>query len=158
MVNISVIGGSKINDTTCKIAIEVGRLLAERGVTVVCGGLGGVMECVAKGVKEMGGISIGILPGSDPGEGNKYLTAAIPTGIGYARNFLVVRAGKVAIAIDGSTGTLSEASFAIAEGKSVVAIGDLVIQPTKEKEGKFFKVNTAREAVDLAIELASGVS
>lgn len=155
MFNISVIGGSQVSDETCKVAIEIGRLLARRGVTVVCGGLKGAMECVAKGVREENGIIIGILPGNDPNEGNEYLTAAIPTGIGYARNFLVVRAGKVVIAIDGSTGTLSEASFAIAEGKDVVAIGDLVLYPKKKKEGKFFSAKTAQEAVELAIKIAS---
>ncbi|MGC8574434.1 MAG: TIGR00725 family protein [Thermoplasmata archaeon] len=150
MVNVSVVGGSQVSDEICDIAIEVGRLLAKRGATVFCGGLDGVMKCVSKGVKMGGGISVGILPGYSTDEGNEYLTIKVPTGMGYARNFLVVRAGDVVIAIDGSTGTLSEASFAIAEGKDVVAIGDIVINPKKEKEGKFFKAKTPKEAVDLA--------
>lgn len=150
MVNVSVIGGSQVSDEICDIAIEVGRLLAKRGATVFCGGLDGVMKCVSKGVKMEGGISVGILPGYSKDEGNEYLTVRVPTGMGYARNFLVVRAGDVVIAIDGSTGTLSEASFAIAEGKDVVAIGDIVINPKKEREGKFFKAKTPQEAVDLA--------
>ncbi len=150
MVNISVIGGSKVPNDICEIATEVGKLLAKKGAIVFCGGLGGVMECVSKGVKEENGIAVGILPGYTTKEGNNYLSVKIPTGMGYARNFLVVRAGDIVIAIDGSTGTLSEASFALAEGKDVIAIGDITIDPKKENEGKFFKVNTPKEAVELA--------
>ena len=155
MLNISVIGGSEIPTKTCEVAREVGRLLARGGATVFCGGLSGVMECVAKGVREENGLVIGILPGNIPEEGNKYLSAALPTGLGFARNFLVVRAGKVVIAIDGSTGTISEASFALAEGKDVIAIGDLEFVPKKKSEGKFTKVTSPKEAVELALRLAS---
>lgn len=154
MINISVIGGSRVSEEICEIAAEVGRLLAERGVTVICGGLEGVMTCVARGVKEKNGIVIGILPGSDPNQGNEYLTAAIPTGIGFARNFLVVRAGKVVIAIDGSTGTLSEAAFAIAEGKDLVVIGSTPVQPRKPNEGRVFNAKSPAEAVDIAMRIA----
>jgi uncharacterized protein (TIGR00725 family) len=157
VLNISVIGGSEIPQETCEIAKEVGRLLAKSGVTVFCGGLTGVMECVAKGVREENGLVIGILPGNRSEDGNKYLSAAIPTGLGYARNFLVVRAGKVVIAIDGSTGTISEASFALAEGKNVIAIDGMELTPKKKSEGRYIRVKTPREAVDLAIKLASEV-
>jgi len=78
-----------------------------------------------KGSPGGNGLVIGILPGNRPEDGNKYLSAALPTGLGYARNFLVVRAGKVVIAIDGSVGTISEASFALNEGKKVIEIGDM---------------------------------
>ncbi|MCL4447591.1 MAG: TIGR00725 family protein [Thermoplasmatales archaeon] len=154
VLNVSVIGGSEIPAETCEVAREVGRLLAKRGATVFCGGLQGVMECVARGVREENGLVIGILPGSKPEEGNKYLSAALPTGLGYARNFLVARAGKVVIAIDGSTGTISEAAFALTEGKDVVAIGTLEFTPKKKNEGRFIKVKTPIEAVELAIKLA----
>ncbi len=150
MVNVSVIGGSQVSGDICDEAVEVGRLLAKKGATVFCGGLDGVMKCVSKGVRMENGTVVGILPGYSPEEGNEYLTVKVPTGMGYARNFLVVRAGEVVIAIDGSTGTLSEASFAIAEGKDVIAIGEITIVPKKEGEGKFFKVKTPQEAVDLA--------
>ncbi|MGC8562889.1 MAG: TIGR00725 family protein [Thermoplasmata archaeon] len=154
VLNISVIGGSEISSDTCSIAKEVGRLLARGGATVYCGGLSGVMECVAIGVREENGLVIGILPGTKPEEGNRYLSAAIPTGLGYARNFLVARAGKVIIAIDGSTGTISEASFAMTEGKTVISIGSFEITPKKEGEGKFIKATTPKEAVDLAFKIA----
>ncbi len=155
MVNVSVIGGSSVGKDVCESAVEVGRLLAKRGAKVFCGGLGGVMECVSRGVSEEGGTVIGILPGIRVEDGNRFLTAAVPTGLGYARNFLVVRAGQVVIAIDGSTGTLSEASFALAEGKDVIALGDMVIRPKKKGEGKFLKVGTPEEAVELAMDIAA---
>jgi uncharacterized protein (TIGR00725 family) len=154
VLNISVIGGSQVPNDVCEVAYRVGRLLAKRGATVFCGGLTGVMECVSKGVREENGLVIGILPGSVPEEGNKYLSAAIPTGLGFARNFLVVRAGKVVIAIDGSTGTISEASFALSEGKTVIAIGGMEFTPMKRKEGKFIKVQTPEEAVEMAVKIA----
>ncbi len=154
MLNISVIGGSDVPPEICEIATRVGKLLAKSGATVFCGGLSGVMECVSKGVREENGLVIGILPGNKAEEGNKYLSASLPTGLGYARNFLVARAGKVVIAIDGSTGTISEAAFALAEGKNVVAIGGLDLTPKKRNEGKFIKVSTPEEAVDLALKLA----
>ena len=88
ILNISVIGGSEVSSEICEVAMEVGRLLAKAGATVFCGGLSGVMECVSKGVREENGLVIGILPGTRPEDGNKYLSAALPTGMGYARNFL----------------------------------------------------------------------
>ncbi|MEM0140698.1 MAG: TIGR00725 family protein [Thermoplasmatales archaeon] len=154
-LTVSVIGGSKVSDEVCNLALEVGRLLARKGVIVFCGGLSGVMECVSKGVREENGIVIGILPGSSRDEGNKYLTVGIPTGIGFARNFLVARAGDAVIAIDGSTGTLSEASFALAEGKDVVVLGNMTIETKKEGEGKIIKVGTPEEAVDKALHIAA---
>ena len=154
-LNISVIGGSEVSPEICEVATEVGRLLAKAGATVFCGGLSGVMECVSKGVREENGLVIGILPGTRPEDGNKYLSAALPTGMGYARNFLVVRAGKVVIAIDGSVGTISEASFALNEGKKVIEIGDMDFNPKKKYEPNFRRAKTPKEAVDLAIEIAA---
>lgn len=152
--NIAVIGGSEVGNDYCEIAYNVGKLLAERKVTVFCGGLTGVMECVAKGISEHGGVAVGILPGTSVEQGNKYLSVRMPTGLGYARNFFIIRAAEAVIAIDGASGTLSEASFAITEGKSVVAIGDLKIDHRKEREGYFYTVKTEKEAVDKALEEA----
>lgn len=152
--NISVIGGGKVDEKYCKIAREVGFLLAARNIAVICGGLTGVMKCVAKAVKEAGGISVGILPGYKAAQGNEYLTVRIPSGIGLARDFLVVRAGDAVIAIDGSTGTKTEAYFALSEGKSVISIGNLDIKERKPTDGMFFHVETAEEAVDIALKEA----
>jgi len=154
MLNIGVIGGSSAENTYRGISESVGRILASKKVVVICGGKNGVMEWVSKGVSESGGTVVGILPGFSTEEGNSYLTVAIPTGIGYARNFLIVRASDALIAIDGSTGTLSEASFALTEGKSVVSIGNLNIGKIKDGDGKFFKADTAEEAVEIAIREA----
>jgi len=151
MHQVSVIGGSVVDESICSIARRLGNLLASKGYIIFNGGLGGVMECVSKGVQEAGGIVIGIIPSNTHMDGNRYLTAKIPTGMGFARNFLVVRAGEVVVAIDGSTGTLSEASFALAEGKTVIAIGEICAEPKKPNEGKMIRVNSPEEAV-LAVE------
>ncbi len=152
-INIGIIGGSHTNDYYCEIAYKVGELLAKRNVTVICGGKDGVMECVSKGVSDNKGIVIGILPGNDKSEGNKYLTIALPTGIGYMRNFLIVRASDALIAIEGFSGTTSEAAFAVSEGKTVVSIGDLYIK-RKETDGKLIKVERPEDAVEIAISEA----
>jgi uncharacterized protein (TIGR00725 family) len=154
MYNIGVIGGSTADDSYRPIAYEVGKLLAKKKATVFCGGLGGVMEWVSRGVSENNGIVVGILPGYLTSEGNQFLSIRMPTGIGYMRNFLIVRASEALIAIDGSSGTLSEASFAITEGKTVVSIGEMEIDHRKPGDGIFVHASDPMEAVDLAIHEA----
>ncbi|WEL18722.1 Putative Rossmann fold nucleotide-binding protein [Halorhabdus sp. SVX81] len=121
-MRVSVIGGSTVGEELYDQAREVGRLLAERGHEVVCGGRGGVMEAVARGATEAGGHTIGILPGADRGAANEYIETPIATGLGNARNALVVGNGDAAIAIDGSTGTLSEIALALDAGKPVAGL------------------------------------
>lgn len=150
MYNIGVIGGGKADERYREVSMELGRILARRKAVVFCGGMTGVMEWVARGVHEENGIIVGILPGMKMSSGNGYLTVKMPTGIGYARNFLIVRAAEAIIAVDGSTGTISEATFALSEGKSVIAIGSLDIESRKPQDGRIFRVETAIEAVDLA--------
>jgi uncharacterized protein (TIGR00725 family) len=101
----------------------VGRELGSRGAVLVCGGLGGVMEAACKGAKDAGGTTIGILPGSDRSAANPYVDFAIPTGLGEARNALVVRSADALIAIGGGYGTLSEVALALKAGKRVVGLG-----------------------------------
>jgi uncharacterized protein (TIGR00725 family) len=98
-------------------------LLAERGVVLVCGGLGGVMESACRGAKGAGGTTLGILPGTDRSAANEFVDVAVPTGLGEARNALVVRAADALIAVGGGYGTLSEIGFALKAGKRVVGIG-----------------------------------
>ena len=100
-------------------AITVGRLLAAAGVVVVCGGHAGVMEGVARGVTEAGGTCIGLLPGRDPAGGNDQLSVALATGLGEARNTVIVTASLVLIAIGGGWGTLNEVSAALKLGRPV---------------------------------------
>lgn len=121
-MRVSVIGGSTVTDEEYALAERVGRELAKRGHTVVCGGLTGAMEAVAKGASEAGGETIGILPGEDRAEANEYVDVAVATGIGDARNALVALNGDAAIAIDGGYGTLSEIALALNEGHPVAGL------------------------------------
>ena len=104
------------------VAEDVGRLLAEAGAVVVTGGLGGVMEAASKGAREAGGTTLGILPGSDRRDANPWVTVAVPTGMGEARNALVVRAADGLIAVGGEWGTLSEIALARTAGKPVAGL------------------------------------
>jgi uncharacterized protein (TIGR00725 family) len=89
---------------------------------VVCGGLGGVMEAACRGAKEGGGLTVGILPGTERAAANRFVDVAIPTGLGEARNALVVRAADALVAIGGGYGTLSEIALALKAGKRVVGL------------------------------------
>jgi uncharacterized protein (TIGR00725 family) len=104
-------------------AEAVGRGLAARGAVVVCGGLGGAMEAACRGAKEAGGMTVGLLPGLDRRDANPYVDVAVTTGLGEARNALVVRAADALIAVGGGYGTLSELGLALRTGKRVVGLG-----------------------------------
>lgn len=121
-MRISVIGGGRVSDDVIEIAETLGRELAERNHTLICGGLTGVMEGVCKGVANANGKSIGILPGTDPHSANEYVTTVIPTGLGHARNILVVMNGDGVIAVNGSGGTLSEIGFAFVMEKPIAGL------------------------------------
>jgi len=122
-VRVAVIGGSKATRAALDQAFEVGRRLAEAGAILVCGGLGGVMEAAARGASCAGGLTVGILPGSRPGDANPHIDLPIATGLGYTRNSLVVMNADAAIAIDGEFGTLSEIAYGRIYGKKVIGLG-----------------------------------
>jgi uncharacterized protein (TIGR00725 family) len=122
-MRVSVIGGGRIGPDVAETATAVGELLAQRGHTVVCGGLGGVMEAACRGAKEATGTTIGVLPGEDPTEANEYVDVAVATGLGHARNALVVMNGDAVVAIDGSGGTLSEVGFSFVYEKPIAGLG-----------------------------------
>ena len=122
-MRVSVVGGGTVTEEQAEAAEEVGRRLAERGHTVVCGGLGGVMEAACRSAGEAGGTTIGILPGEDRAAANPYVDIAIATGLGHARNPLVVMNGDAVIAVDGGPGTLSEIGFAGVFGKPIAGLG-----------------------------------
>ncbi len=151
--HIGVIGGSFAGEKYCNIAYNVGKYLAENNCAVFCGGKEGIMECVSHGVYDNNGMVVGIIPGENRMEGNKYLSISMPTGIGYLRNFFIIRASDAIIAIEGYSGTTSEAAFAISEGKSVVSIGDLQIR-TKDNDGKIIYENDPQKAVSIALHEA----
>ena len=122
-MRVSVIGGSRIEPTVAETTTEVGKVLARNGHTVVCGGLGGVMEAVCRGAKSEGGDTIGILPGEDPDGANEYVDVAVATGLGHARNALVVMNGDAVVAIDGGGGTLSEVGFSFVFERPIAGLG-----------------------------------
>jgi uncharacterized protein (TIGR00725 family) len=122
-MRVSVIGGSSVGESTAKRAREVGRLLATRGHVVVCGGLGGVMRSVCAGASAADGETIGILPTADRDDANEYVDTVVATGLGHARNALVVMNGDAVVAVDGGAGTLSELGFAGVFDRPVAGIG-----------------------------------
>lgn len=119
---IGVIGAGSCNDMIYRIAEEMGSRIAEAGAILVCGGLGGVMEAAAKGAKEKGGLTIGIIPGFNKEDANNYIDIPIVTGLSHARNVLVVRSSDIVIAIAGGYGTLSEIALALKMDKTVIGI------------------------------------
>ena len=139
-----MVGPREASPEETATAEEVGELIARRGAVLVCGGLEGVMEAACRGARAEGGTSVGILPGLDRDAANPHLDVALPTGLGEARNALVVNAADAVIAIGGGYGTLSEIGLALRAGKPVVGVG------TWEIEG--VEVATAPEtAVDRAL-------
>ena len=119
---VSVVGSGTASEELYEKARQIGRLVAGRGATVVCGGRSGVMEAAARGAAEAGGTAIGILPDEDRGGANEYLTYSVATGTGHARNLAVVCSGDVVIAVGGEYGTLSEIGLALKVGRPVVAL------------------------------------
>ena len=101
----------------------MGRELGSRGVVLVCGGLGGVMEAACRGAKEAGGTTVGILPGTDRSDANEFVDVPIATGLGEGRNAILVRSAEALIAIGGGYGTLSEIALALRRGNRVVGLG-----------------------------------
>jgi uncharacterized protein (TIGR00725 family) len=117
-----VVGAGDASATDAAAADAVGRELAGAGAVVVTGGLGGVMEAASRGAREAGGVTVGLLPGTDRAAGNPWLTIAVPTGLGELRNGLVVRAADALVAVGGGYGTLSEIALALKLGKPVVGL------------------------------------
>jgi len=146
-VIVGVIGSSLASGKPYEQAVEVGRIIAQRGATVLTGGLGGVMEAACKGAKDAGGQTIGILPGFDTKDANPYVDIPIVTGLNHARNIVVVRTSDVLIAVGGEYGTLSEIAFALKLRKPVVSLGSWEVG-----EG-IKKAASPADAVDIAFEL-----
>lgn len=146
-MRVCVIGGSTVTEEAYEAAKTVGRELASRGHTVVCGGLTGVMEAACHGAVSEDGHTIGILPGDDPDDANPFVDTAIATGLGNARNALVVLNADAAIAIDGNYGTLSEIAFALDAGLPVAGL------ETHDIEG-IEAVDSPRAAVEYVEERA----
>lgn len=145
---IAVIGAGKCSRKLRDMAAEIGRYVAENGGVVLCGGLGGVMEGAARGAKEAGGTTIGIIPSENKADANQFIDYVIPTGFGQARNVLVVRAADAIVALPGKFGTLSEMAFALVSGKPIVSV-----QAWKLGE-EILQVEDPIEAAKIAMDLA----
>ena len=155
-IKISVIGAGDAAHDECRIAYEVGSLIAERGCVLITGGLGGVMEAASKGAAKKGGIVIGILPSLDPNSANKFVNIPLPTGLGEGRNLLVARSSDGVIAIGGKLGTLSEIAFALKSGKPVVGVGTWELDSARvEPCSGIIKASSADEAVHLLLSKIS---
>ena len=151
---ISVIGAGEPDPVIAGLAEEVGRELARRGATVVCGGLGGVMEATCRGAKSAGGTTIGILPGNDPAAANRWVDIPVCTGLGYARNVIVVRTGRAVIAVGGAYGTLSEIGHALADGIPVVALKTWTIARKGREDAGLIPAEDPVDAVEKALAAA----
>ena len=150
---VAVIGKGTSDAELESLAEEVGRRLAEAGVVVVCGGLGGVMEAASRGARAAGGDVIGILPSSDPADANQHVTHPVATGMGEARNVAVAASGDAVIAIGGEWGTLAEIAFARRFGRPVVALGGWSVSgagPMADAPG-IRQAGSAAQAVELAL-------
>ena len=119
---IGVIGSGSCDEPVFEMAREIGRGIAQAGYGLVCGGLGGVMEAACRGASEAGGLTVGILPGDSVESANPYVKVPIATGLGIARNVIIVRSARVLIAICGGPGTLSEIAFALQLGVPVISL------------------------------------
>jgi len=148
---IAVIGDASCSTEEAELAEAVGEELAQRGVTIICGGLGGVMEASCRGAKSKGGLTIGILPGEDSSMANQYVDIPIATGVGYARNMAVVKSAQAVIAIGGNYGTLSEIAYALKRGIPVIGLNTWSLCRNGQKGDPIIRVHSATEAVDKAI-------
>jgi uncharacterized protein (TIGR00725 family) len=152
---VAVVGpGDGASAEELEAAEEVGRLLAENGAVLVCGGLGGVMEAACRGARSAGGLTLGILPGRDRRDANPHVEVAVPTGLGEARNALVVRAADAVVAIGGAYGTLSEIALALKTGTPVVGLRTWELARQGRPDDGVVRAASADEAARTALERA----
>ncbi len=145
---ISVIGASQASSREFDLSVEVGKEIAKAGCVLVCGGLSGVMEGAAKGARENGGTSIGILPQDSRRQANRYITLSLPTGLGHMRNYLVVAGGDGVLAIGGRAGTLSEIGMAMKLQRPVVLLESIDIKALAQNDPQVGRAKTPGEAVE----------
>jgi hypothetical protein len=123
-ITISVIGSHEAKGKVAALAYKVGKAVAQEGAVLVCGGLGGVMTFCAKGAKENGGTTIGILPGKEKSDANPFIDIALPTSMGYSRNCMVACCADIVIALPGSEGTNSEICYGLVFKRPVIDLGN----------------------------------
>lgn len=149
---VAVVGSGDATGDEERIAEETGRLIAEAGWVLVCGGLDGVMAAACRGAKTSGGTTVGILPGDDRGAANPWVDIAIPTGMGEARNALVVRSSDAIVAIGGEFGTLSEVALALKLGRPVIGLGTWSLTRDGLSMDPILRATDPAHAVRLALE------
>jgi uncharacterized protein (TIGR00725 family) len=145
---IAVIGAGSAPAPALKVAYEVGREIARRGATLINGGRSGVMEAAAAGARNLGGRTIGILPSYERSTANRYIEFAIATGMGEARNAIIVASADAIIALAGEGGTLAEIGFAMKMNRPIVAL------QSWPELSRLHRANTPADAVALALRLA----
>ena len=151
---IAVVGAGEAGADLLTAAEQVGAGLAGAGAVLVCGGLGGVMEAASRGAREAGGLTVGLLPGTDRGAANPFLDFAVPTGMGEMRNALVVRAADAVIAVGGGFGTLAEIALALKSRTPVVGIATWEAARAGRRIEDIERVGSAADAVERALALA----
>lgn len=144
---VGVIGQGICDDGLYRLAYQVGREIAKRGAILICGGLGGVMEAACRGAKEMGGMTVGILPGFSREDANPFVDVAVATGLGEARNLIIVYTASGLVACGGQAGTLSEIAFTLRAGKPLAGLDTWKIQDRQGREDFFPRFATPEEAV-----------
>jgi hypothetical protein len=155
---IAVVGASEATAGAMAAAEAVGASLAAAGATLVCGGLGGVMAAACRGAKVAGGTTVGILPGRDPAAANQWIDVVVPTGLGEARNALVVGSASVVIAVDGEYGTLSEIALALRAGIPVIGVGTWsLVRPNGVKDPGIIPIEDPHQATAEAMRLATSL-
>jgi uncharacterized protein (TIGR00725 family) len=145
---IGVIGSGTCSDEVRERAYAVGKGIAEAGYPLICGGLGGVMEGACQGAYDAGGLTIGVLPGDSSDTANPYVMIPVVTGMGFARNAIIVKSARVIIAIEGGPGTLSEIGYALQFSVPVISLNSFDVSPD------LVQVQTPEEAVAEALERA----
>jgi uncharacterized protein (TIGR00725 family) len=149
----AVIGAGQPSPEEALLAEEVGREIARNGVALVCGGLGGVMEAACRGASSEGGITIGILPGDNARTANPYVQVPVVTGLGYARNVVVVKSAQAVIAIGGSYGTLSEIAHALQNGIPVIGLNTWSLSRKGIQDNSIISASSPLDAVDIALKI-----
>ena len=155
---VAVIGSASCGEEVAALAEAVGREIARRGGVLVCGGRGGVMAAACRGAKAAGGTTVGILPGVDRKEANLYVDIPIVTGLGEARNAVVVRTADAVVAVSGGYGTLSEIGLALKMGRPVVGLTTWELHHHGRLVPAVALATTPAQAVELAWALAKEVA
>jgi uncharacterized protein (TIGR00725 family) len=150
---IAVVGGREPSAKELKLAEEVGKELGHLGITLICGGLTGVMEAACRGAESQGGLTIGIIPTGRASDANPFVKIPIVTNLGYARNIIVIKSAQAVIAIGGSYGTLSEIAYALDAKIPVIGLGTWSLSRGHRLDRSIIRVRSAKEAVRKALEL-----